>query len=154
MALSVQITDRLGRQRPISGKGLFLRYNLDARMNVSGFTTWPPYLVVTPPPLAVTAIFNTGTYNYALGVTTLASPPSQVAALYGARHWTDHKVKHVRQWTLLSVLSVALFPYNVYSPWSLKLGALQSGESYSLLLRLANPSTLYSPAARFDGIAL
>ena len=153
-ALSIPRVNRLGVSSPISGRSLFIKFHLEGKLAIYGVTTYPPPLGETPPPLSLTAIFNSGTYTYNVTATFVSSPSGQNIALYAARTFRTYQTSRVPQWKLIGLVSTALLPYNIYSGFAARWGQITSGEYYHLKATCQNPSSMFSPPITFTGSAL
>jgi len=149
IASTLNTTDRLGRSRPMTGKELFIRYNTQCKMTVTGVATYPPNIYVTQPPYYFAAQFTASTSTYTVGALFAGGAAYQACAIWGCRPCKAHLVTRFRSWKLLAVVASSLLPFNIYSGWIPRLGAMQQGECYGVRLQALDPATLTSPPVQF-----
>ncbi len=143
-------TNRLGETRPLSGFQLFIKINMELRLEPGSFITDAPTDGVGGPPLSVTAdLQEVGDFDIG------AQPPFGFGTaqffVYGWIYCTDHAVRDAPRLVFLTKVTAASLDEDVRDEWELHFGPAATGQPFRIGVAAKVAATLRSQIVLLEG---
>ncbi|KKM91774.1 hypothetical protein LCGC14_1225180 [marine sediment metagenome] len=137
-------TNALGQSSPINGFQLFLKVNLESRLDSADFLPDPKEFPVSNAPLNVTAAFSAAA---AFDVTATPNPPPTFGTyyVYGWPFWVDHDTRSVARLVFLASIFAITLNRNVRPEWELHFGSMVQNQRFTLAVGWARSLAFRSP---------